>query len=355
MIYGLQAKDFLAPEDYKLINITNKMIYGLPTYRINKKLVRLPESFKPKVAKTIWNLSRYSSGGRIKFKTNANSIYINATAKSVTQLYHMTSIMKNGMDIYVNNEYYGSCHPNKDKSIKKVFKFEKRYDFNEITFHLPLYGVIKINSISVPIDTKILPSNDLLKIKPIIYYGSSITQGGAASNPGLSYQAILSRRLNIDFINLGFSGRGLGQSELAEYISNLETSLIVLDYWANPSSELFEKTLPDFVDIIRKKHQVTPIILISPFYSIGLTDSQNKKRKIALNFVKKRKENGDKNIYYVDGRDMLSKKQSFGLVDGRHLNSLGFWFVANGLEEKIRKILPLDRSIHYPSNLIILK
>ena len=317
------------------------MIYGLPSYSINKELVRLPESSKANVTDKIWYLSKMASGGRIKFRTNANSIYIDAVAQSTGQAYLMTNIMQNGIDIYINDEYYGSSYPNVDKSIKKVFTFEKKYDFNEITFHLPLYGAININSINVPLNAKILPSNDLLKVKPIIYYGSSITQGGAASNPGLSYQAILSRRLKIDFVNLGFSGNGRGEIEIADYISTLESSLIVLDYWANPLPEIFENTLPGFVDTIRKTHKTTPIILISPFYSVNLVDMQNKKREIALNFVNHRKQNGDENIYYMDGRNMLSKKESFGLVDGRHLNSLGFWFAANGLEPKIKKILHL--------------
>jgi len=147
--------------------------------------------------------------------------------------------------------------------------------------------------------------------------------------------------LKIDFKNLGFSGNGLGDIEIAKYISESETSLIVLDYWANPSPKIFKQTLPLFVKEIRKKHKNTPIIVVSPYYSVNRIKFQNEKRKIALDFVANLNSNGDENIYYLDGRKMLSKETSFGLVDGRHLNSLGFWFVANEMEITIKKLLNL--------------
>lgn len=322
------------PKDYREINITAGMIYG-----VNKELQRLPISLKDQTRSIIWSISKHSSGGRIKFKTDASSIYIDANSKHVKPSRHMTNIMKHGVDIYVNNEYYGSSAPSHDTSIKEVFNFQKEKEFNEITIHLPLYGEIKINKIMIPSSTQIKSSDDLLDKNPIVYYGSSITQGGCASNPGLSYQAILSRRLHIDFINLGFVGNGLGDYEIADYISNIKSSLIVLDYYANPTPEVYKNTLPTFVDRIRKNQPTTPILIISPFYSVNLFEQQNEKREIALKLVKKRGDKGDKNIYYYDGRRSLSREQSFGLVDGRHLNSLGFWFAANGLEPKIKELL----------------
>jgi len=204
-----------------------------------------------------------------------------------------------------------------------------------------LYEEITIESINVQESAKVLEPDDLNEIKPIIYYGSSITQGGVASNPGMSYQAIISRSTGIDFVNLGFSGNGKGDAELAKYISTLESSLIVLDYWANPSPEVYKNTLPEFVNLIREKHKTTPIIVISPFYSINREKMQEEKKKIAYEFVAKQKENGDQNIYFFDGNKMISKQTAFGLVDGRHLNSLGFWLSANALEPKVKELTGL--------------
>lgn len=49
-------------------------------------------------------------------------------------------------------------------------------------------------------------------LPPVVYYGSSITQGVGVSRPGNCYEAMISRRFHLDFINLGFSGNARGRS-----------------------------------------------------------------------------------------------------------------------------------------------
>jgi hypothetical protein len=178
-----------------------------------------------------------------------------------------------------------------------------------------------------------------------VYYGSSITQGGCASNPGGSCQAILERKLNADFQNLGFSGNGLGEPALAEVICELDPSCIVLDFWGNPSADQYAAALPVFVDILRRKWPRMPILVTSPFYfpaeqSGGdVAREQSAKRLTAREFVEKRRKGGDRRIWYVDGLKMLNREQTAGLVDGVHCNSLGFYFNALGLEPFLRKAL----------------
>ena len=234
--------------------------------------------------------------------------------------------------------YAGSAWPNSNGEIKKKFQLEDN-NIKNITIYLPLYASIKIKKLHIENRAVIEKADDLLKTDPVIYYGSSITQGASASNPGLSYPAIISRNTKIDFMNFGFSANGLGDIEIAELIASLDSSLIVLDYWANPTSLQYKKSLPQFVDAIRKKRKNVPILIITPFYSVGLKKQQIEKKKIVSDFIHDRKESGDKHIYMLDGTKMLSKENSFGLVDGLHLNSLGFWFSANALEPEILKII----------------
>ncbi len=325
--------------DLKAISIYNDniTINGLPFLSKGDNLNRLPKEMKNKISPILWELGTQPSGGRIRFKTNSKTIAIVAESSSFIP-YHMTSIMKNGLDIYINNVYSGSAWPDSNGKIKKQFQLEDD-NIKNITIYLPLYASIKIGKLYVEKNAGISKANDLLKIDPIIYYGSSITQGASASNPGLSYEAIISRKTKIDFINFGFSANGLGDIKMAELISSLDSSLIVLDYWANPTSQQYKKSLPQFVDTIRRKRKNIPILIITPFYSVGLKKQQIEKKKIVSSFIHDRKESGDKHIYMLDGTKMLSKENSFGLVDGLHLNSLGFWFSANALEPEILKII----------------
>ena len=324
----------------KALEITKSMVSGMPHYSGNSVFYRLPNHMKQSIRPVLWELSKHPSGVRLRFRTNSNVVKVNAYSHNPATPHHMNSIMKNGVDIYVNNLYSGSAWPNKKGEIQKLFTL-KEDGFKNVTIYLPLFEEITIESINVQENAKVLEPDDLNKIKPIIYYGSSITQGGVASNPGMSYQAIISRSTKIDFVNLGFSGNGTGDAELAKHISTLESSLIVLDYWANPSPEVYKNTLPEFVNLIREKHKTTPIIVISPFYSINRDEMQKEKKKIAYDFVAKQKENGDQNIYFFDGNKMISKQTAFGLADGRHLNSLGFWLSANALEPMIKELTGL--------------
>jgi lysophospholipase L1-like esterase len=313
------------------------IISGLPFVVKKGDLCRLPKSIKSRIRPVLWKLGRQPSGGRIRFKTDSSSVVVIAKSFSPSS-YHMNSIMKNGVDIYVNDIYTGSAWPDINGEIEKQFYLGDK-KLKNITIYLPLYSSIRIHNLYIGKDAVVAKPDDLKSTSPIVYYGSSITQGASASNPGLSYPAIISRHTGIDFINFGFSANGLGDIEIAKLIGTIDSSLIVLDYWANPTSAQYKKSLPDFVDAIRKKKKNIPILVISPFYSVGMQNQRREKREIAFDFVAERKKMGDSHIYIFDGEKMLSKDNASGLVDGVHLNSLGFWFSANALEPKILELI----------------
>src|SRR5208283_5052762 len=104
--------------------------------------------------------------------------------------------------------------------------------------------------------------------RPVVFYGTSITQGGCASRSGMSYQAILGRMLNIDFVNLGFSGNGMGEPEMAQAVGDIDAACYVLDFGQNNQKvEALEKVYAPFLATLRAKHPDTPILAITPIYS----------------------------------------------------------------------------------------
>src|SRR5207253_5662081 len=92
--------------------------------------------------------------------------------------------------------------------IAKEWRVGRERKMRDITLYLPLYKAVTVQEVSLAADARLEPATPYAIAKPIVYYGSSITQGGCASNPGGSCQALLERRLNADFVNLGFSGNG---------------------------------------------------------------------------------------------------------------------------------------------------
>jgi hypothetical protein len=321
-------------------------VYGLPWFSEDQpSLRRLPLRLKDRFRPPVWDLAQDPCGGRIRFRTDSTTITIVAENPGFSNMHHMASVGENGFDLYVGHDYLGSAWPDASGKIAKEWRVGSMPKMQDISLYLPLYKAVTIREIILDSEARLEPATPYKITKPIVYYGSSITQGGCASNPGGSCQAILERRLNADFVNLGFSGNGLGEPALAEAICELDPSCIVLDFWGNPSADQYAAALPIFVDILRKKFPSLPILVTSPFYfpaeATGgdVARQASAKRASAREFVEKRRKGGDRRIWYVDGLKMLNREQTAGLVDGVHCNSLGFYFNAIGLEPFLLKAL----------------
>jgi hypothetical protein len=321
-------------------------VCGLPWFSEDKPaLRRLPLRLKDRFRPAVWDLAQDPSGGRIRFRTDSTTIGLVAENPHFSNMHHMASVGENGFDLYVGREYVGSAWPGASGKMAKEWRVGCERRMRDITLYLPLYKAVTIQELSLDVDAHLEPASPYAVAKPIVYYGSSITQGGCASNPGGSCQAILERKLNADFVNLGFSGNGLGEPALAEAICELDPSCIVLDFWGNPSADQYAAALPVFVDILRRKWPRMPILVPSPFYFSAeqsggdVAREQSAKRLTAREFVEKRRKGGDRGIWFVDGLKMLNREQTAGLVDGVHCNSLGFYFNALGLEPFLRKAL----------------
>jgi GDSL-like Lipase/Acylhydrolase family/N-terminus of Esterase_SGNH_hydro-type len=321
-------------------------VYGLPWFKEDQPVLRrLPLRLKDRFREPVWALAQDPSGGRIRFQTDSTRIGLAAENPGFSNMHHMASVGENGFDIYVDGGYLGSAWPDAHGQIVKEWQVGRERSLRQVTLYLPLYKPVTIRELTLDSGARLKAAAPYAVSKPIVYYGSSITQGGCASNPGGSCQAILERRLNADFVNLGFSGNGMGEPALAETICELEPSCVVLDFWGNPSADQYAAALPPFVDILRGKFPRMPILVTSPFYFSGeraseeLAQAQSSKRNTTRQFVEQRRKAGDRQIMFVDGLKMLNQRQTEGLVDGVHCNSLGFYFNANGLEPFLKKAL----------------
>jgi hypothetical protein len=261
----------------------------------------------------------------------------------------MTSIMKNGMDIYVDGRYKGSAWPKGNDIEKFLSPLGPPGEMRDITLYLPLYNNIDIDHIRLDAGARVEAPTDYARPGPIVVYGTSITQGASAANPALAFPAIIARRLNMDHVNLGFSGNGKGDEEIAHAINEIDASAIVLDYWANVQHPEFESTLPPFVDILRERSENVPIFVVSPWYNPLREKSQRKKREIAKRFVSERRAAGDANIHYIEGLDIIDEDTAWCLVEGRHVNSIGFYFAANAMTPPIAEAIGVDYEPTYES------
>lgn len=204
-----------------------------------------------------------------------------------------------------------------------------------------------MEDIEVGIDdnAQISSANDLFGNGRVVCYGTSITQGGCASRPGMSYTNALSRRMGYEFLNFGFSGNGRGQPEVAKLLSSIDNvSMFILDYEANATLPMLQATLDDFINIIRTRYKTTPILVLSKIrMSIETHLEKNKKaedksRNFQRQVVKKHQET-DANIYFYDGHKLLGKYTTEATVDGCHPTDLGFMMITDNLEKYLKNLL----------------
>ena len=138
------------------------------------------------------------------------------------------------------------------------------------------------------------------------------------------------------FVNLGFSGSGWGEPEVAETMASIkDPALFVLDYEANCSLEELAKTMPDFIAILRAAQREVPILVISKIrYAREAMESEwlrsrERNKTLQRNLVKKLQAAGDRHVHFFDGSKLLGKDYHECAVDGVHPTDFGFFKMAS--------------------------
>ena len=320
------------------VNDGNFCINGV--FYENGRFRRVPEQVAKTVSEGVYFLHSNTAGGRVRFKTNSAYVAISVKMQDVGKMGHFSLCGSSGFDLYVGNDYYESFVPPFDISdgYQSIINFNGN-KMRDITINFPLYSAVTKLYIGLQ-ESAILNDPTPYKLqKPIVYYGSSITQGGCASRPGSSYESIISRHFNADYINLGFSGNAKAEDEIIDYINTLDMSVFVLDYDHNaPTVEHLKNTHEKAFLKIREKHPNLPIIMASrPKYH--LTEDEKKRLDIIKTTYHNALSAGDKNVYFIDGETLMQYAKNEGTVDDIHPNDLGFVSMAQVLGDLLEKII----------------
>ena len=195
--------------------------------------------------------------------------------------------------------------------------------------------------LGLPPQAQLLPGRTPQTEKPVVFYGSSVTQGACASKAGSCYTTLLARRLDAAQINLGFSGNAKGEEVIARYIASLDMSLFVYDYDYNaPSVEHLQATHEPFFRIIREAQPELPIVMVSRTGGGKRSADMDARREVILKTYHNALEAGDRKVWFVNGADLLGDTDlDLCSVDGAHPTDIGFLRMADGLEPLLREIL----------------
>jgi lysophospholipase L1-like esterase len=317
-------------------------------------LRRLPARSENVVRESVWDLAQHPSGARIRFKSNAKKMTLKITQPRVTMV-NMCPIGHSGIDVYAGPPdsmvYWKSTRPDLS-AIDRGHPYDYPIfediaeEFHEFTLYLPVYNRLSDLQIGLDPGAQILPPTQYATGRPVVFYGTSITQSGCASRPGNGYVPILGRMLACDVVNLGFAGNGLGEPELADLVSEIDASVFVLDYEANAGLERMRENLLPFAETIRKKHLSEPIIIVSnPFWTNGhLIPDAYEAHKRAITFFRSVADKLNAKypgpVISVDGWSLIGPETKYAYVDGVHPNDYGFAMMAEKLCPVLKSLLP---------------
>lgn len=310
---------------------------------------RLPAKAKGKVRQPVWDLSRHSAGMCVRFETDATALSARWTLLSGgLAMSHMPASGVSGLDLYAQDDrgrwrWLGVGRPETAPRAQAQLIADLPAGRRAFMLYLPLYNGVE--SVEIGLDpnaaVKPLPPRTA---KPMVFYGTSIVQGGCASRPGMAYTAILGRRLDRAVINLGFSGSGPMDLEVAELMAELDPCVYVIDAVPNMSlPQVAERTEP-FVRALRKGRATTPIVLVEDrtWTNAALVPAHRQHHaamRAALKAACGRLVAAGVPALHIAPGEPLLGDDGEATVDGSHPTDLGFARMADALEPFLRSLV----------------
>lgn len=312
---------------------------------------RLPAEAESMVREPVWKLQRNSAGLCARFVTDAETIRArwSLTSESL-DMPHMPASGVSGLDLYGRDErgvwrWVGAGRPaGREAESVLVSGLDGRE--REFMLYLPLYN--GVTSVEIGLDGSASfrtgPERAPERSKPIVFYGTSITQGACASRPGMTHVAQLGRRLDRPVINLGFSGQGRMEAEIARLMGELDAALYVVDCLPNMGARAVAERTGPFVETLRAARSDVPILLVEDRTFANAAFRKARRQNHARTRAALRAsfdalvEDGDTELAYSTGARLLGRDGE-STVDGSHPSDLGFVRQADVLEPVVRDLI----------------
>lgn len=316
---------------------------------------RLPAHAQGQVPAPVWELAKRSSGMACRFVTDSAIIAARWKLRfDQLSLWHMPSTGVSGIDLYARtgDETKGQWrwagisrdiqYPISTSNLAEGLDSHKR----QYMMYLPLYNGVEKVEIGVAPQAALEPAPQRLAEhqRPICFYGTSILQGASAARPGMAHASILGRRLDREIINLGFSGNGKMEIQLAGLLGEIDAAVYVIDCLPNMTDELVDERLIPFATRLRAMRPTAPLVFVdSLIYMDSPIKPSRYRRCYTSNRAQRRaldqlQQTGMTNLYHVPG-ELLTADDGEAAVDGTHLTDLGFMRMADVLEPVLRKVL----------------
>ena len=344
----------IAKDDIKFFSVKDKpfKVYGMRDFESDKTFRRLPDEVAEATSTGVTFFMKECAGGRIRFSTDSPYVAISVEYKRLGRNSHTPLIASAGFDLYEDypegifeSRYIATLIPPYDSAdryeqIRELGEKKLRY----FTINMPLHSTVENVYVGIADGSYLGEGAKYRNELPVIIYGSSIVHGTGPSRPGLTYANIISRRMNLNITNLGFSGAAKGEDPIVDYMIDLPMSVFISDYDHNaPSAEALSSTHLKMYKKFREKNPTIPYIIISRPDVAGKFAVAEERRRIIFDTFRYAKEAGDKNVYYIDGESFFLGSMEYDCtVDTTHPNDHGNFKMADSIEWVLRRIMMKD-------------
>ena len=321
---------------------------GFAPARLATPYQRLPADILDRVTKEVHELQSDTAGLCFRFRTDSRRLCLFwKTTAPVRQSWKLASSGADGVDVYQET-------PQGWRFVRPPFQAKPKDGGSEYVWdiqpglttmvYLPTYNGIADFRVGVEQGKTIeaAPPRSSGIAKPVVFYGTSITQGASASHPGGSWVAQAARKADVEAVNLGFSSSGKMEDAMLDCLADIDASLYVLDTVSNMSPTLMAERMEAFVRGLAERRPGVPILLTANAWVMG--GEARKRDAFVRDLVAKLKaEDPAKwaSLHFAgDDADALAPDAD-GTVDGIHLNDLGMKRAGEYFGGVIRSILDL--------------
>lgn len=309
---------------------------------------RLPARAEGYVRDVVWELSRHSAGLCAKFTTDATVIQARWTLTDATLAKsQMPATGVSGLDLYIDTpdgpRWAGVGRPETAPDVEATLVSDLAKGEKKCTVYLPLYNGVSSVTIGVPDGASIRATERPPDRKRVVFYGTSITQGAAASRPGTCHVALIGRALDCETINLGFSANGQMEPEVADLLAELDPDLFVVDCLPNMTADLIAQRTAPLVKRIRQTRPQAPILLVEDrtygdsLFVVPRRQRNEASRRALQQVYTELTDESIIGLHYLEGAILLGTDRD-DTVDGSHPTDLGFRRQADRFIEEISAI-----------------
>jgi hypothetical protein len=325
---------------------------GWPTTETLRPTDRLPARARHLVPQPVWDLSRHSAGLYHRFRTDAGEVAARWTVtREPIALGHMPASSCSGVDLYAADDrgrlrwaslgVPAAVGTTTDTLLTDIRPAAS--GLREYRLYLPLFNQVEDVAIGVPSGARFEVVNHD-PTPPILYYGTSIVHGIAASRCGMAMPAQLGRILGRPVIGLGFSGNARMELELAALYAELDVAAYLIDCLPNMTAEQVAERAEPFVRRLRRDRPTTPILLIEDrtmadaWIREGVRQAHDERRAALRDSYQRLVGSGDANLHYLPATGLLGADDE-GTVDGSHPSDLGFTRMVTHLVPACQKLV----------------